>query len=88
MAQETLDDILSRFLTNSSETREDPHAFSNHCVMRDLSDLVFEGSQVNDIEKWKAISDETINAAGKQLLAMHSDQLKKVGSNEVTQLIN
>jgi hypothetical protein len=87
LAEETLEDILSRFLTNNTETRDDPHAFANHCVMRDLSDLVFKGSQVSDMETWKEISTETIHAGGKQLLARHSELLKEAGASDVTQMI-
>jgi hypothetical protein len=87
LAEETLVDIISRFLTNNTETRDDPHAFANHCVMRDLSDLVFEGSQVTDIETWKEICAETIHACGKQLLVRHSELLNEAGSGDVTQMI-
>ena len=87
MADETLGDILNRFLSNNLETREDPHAYANHCVMRDLSDIVFDGCQVNEMEKWNNISPEAIHAASRQLLVRHSNQLKEAGSDVVIQLI-
>lgn len=86
-AQETLCAKITRFINNQSLQREHAHAFANHCVIRDLSEVVFESGLVEDVEKWEEIPTATINAAAVTLLARHSEGLNNAGSLEVTQFI-
>jgi hypothetical protein len=86
-AQETVYDILDRFIHNRTETPDNPHAFPNHCILRDLSKIVFEGSMVTDIEQWKKIPTDTINATAVKLLKAHTVNLNEVGSKDVVQFL-
>ncbi len=86
-AQETVYDIIGRFIESQSLKRDNAHAFSNYCIMRDISEIVFESGLVGDIEKWKEIPAETINATAVKLLVRHSENLNNAGSMEVSQFI-
>jgi len=86
-AQETVYDIIGRFINSQSLNRDSAHAFSNHCIVRELSEIIFESGLVENIEKWKEIPAETINATAVKLLARHTENLTNSGSMEVSQFI-
>ena len=86
-ADETAYDIIGRFINNYTATKEGAHVFANYCVLRDMSDIIFESGLTGDMEKWKEIPAETINAAAVKLLAGHSENLNNAGSMEVSQFI-
>jgi hypothetical protein len=55
-------------------------------VIRDLSLRLFNDKFQNDINKWKQLEAETINAAALKLLSENTDALTKKGK-DVTFLI-
>lgn len=85
-AQTSLFDLIRSFELNSSTDRSNPHAFANHCALRDLA-VVCDVGDVSDMAKWKSMSPSTINSRAAALLKQNSIDLSNAGADTVTTII-
>jgi len=81
-------DLLNKFIKNSSGEPINAHAFANYCVIKNLSDLIFN---TNDSKKEKdllLIDAGIIRQKSKMLYYAHSKVLDSLGSEIVTAWIH
>jgi hypothetical protein len=72
------DRLIRRFIVNA---RDDPglaHSFANHCLIRDLSRMVFQQDYVTEPLKWHDIKFPAVNAAARELLEANSAVLDTI----------
>jgi hypothetical protein len=90
-AKESIFDLINFYIRSSNYDRENPHAFGNFCVIRDISGKLFanEGDSPleKNIEKWKSIPVEKINETAKKLLIENTKLMKQAGSETVTEFM-
>ncbi|MBN8571443.1 MAG: hypothetical protein J0M18_17605, partial [Ignavibacteria bacterium] len=86
-AKESIYNLINFFIHNSNYDRSNPHAFGNFCVIRDISNKLFDGKTESDIEKWKAVPGEKINKIAKELLITNTKLIKEAGSDTVSEFI-
>ncbi|MGB3017919.1 MAG: hypothetical protein WBC65_08935, partial [Ignavibacteria bacterium] len=60
------------------------HSVANYCVIRDLSEEIFEKEFVNDTEQWSVVSLKSINKASVKLLEKNTEDLMNAGSEVVS----
>jgi len=85
-ADTTLCNTIYFFIKNSNYDRNNPHAFGNFCVIRDISKKLF-GKTEENIDEWKKISVSQIQTAAKELLLKNSKDLKLAGADKVSEFI-
>jgi hypothetical protein len=86
-AKESLYGLINFFIRNSKLDRNNPHAFGNYCVIRDISGKLFEGKTESDIEKWKTVPAEEINKIAKELLLTNTKLMKEAGADKVSEFM-
>lgn len=88
-AKESLYNLIKFFLVNSKNDRDNPHAFGAFCLTRDLSKKLFADNIETemDIEKWKTIPVEKINAAAKELLIANTKLMNEFGADKVSEFM-
>jgi len=86
-AQETVYIIIERYINSQSQERGSAHPFANHCIIRDLSANIFDNGIAEDIEQWKEIPVDTINATAVKLLSIHTENLNNIGAENVVEFI-
>lgn len=86
-AKESIYSLINFFIHNSNKDRNNPHAFGNFCVIRDISGKLFDGKTESDIEKWKAIPVEKINKIAKEFLITNTKLMKEAGADKVSEFI-
>lgn len=86
-AKESLYGLINFFIKNSNFDRNNPHAFGNFCVVRDISKKLFDGKTETDMEKWKTIPFEKINETAKELLIENTKLLKEAGADKVSEFM-
>lgn len=86
-AKESVYNLINFFIRSSNYDRNNPHAFGNFCVARDVSKKLFDSELEKDIEKWKAIPVEKINETAKELLFENTKLLKEAGAETVSEFI-
>lgn len=71
------------FFINESDhsSYENSHPFANYCLIRDLSKVIFGAEFEKNINKWKAVSYQQINAAAVKLLIENTASLNSQGFN-------
>lgn len=76
-AKETLYNLISFFVSNSKNAKQNAHSFANYCLIRDLSKKLFNKEYESDLEAWKKLTVDQINNAAVKLLKEHTKLLKK-----------
>jgi hypothetical protein len=84
MASETLIRTLTFFINNADYESDNAHSVANYCVIRDLSEEIFETEFVNDTEQWSVVSLKSINKASVKLLEKNTEDLMNAGSEVVS----
>jgi hypothetical protein len=71
------------FFINESDhsNYENSHPFANYCLIRDLSKVIFGVEFEKNINKWKTVSYQQINAAAVKLLIDNTASLNSQGFN-------
>lgn len=86
-AQESLYELIGIFIRNSATDRQNPHAFANHCVIRDLSQACGLKGDNTSIASWEAVPATTLNAQAERLLKKNSLELSIAGADKVESFI-
>lgn len=86
-AKETVYKLLNKFIKRTDKKREYAHPFANYCVIRDLSEEIFNQEFVADTIEWKKISYQEINKASIKLIKQHTIELNKIGTETITEFI-
>lgn len=85
-ADETLYNTINFFIKNSNYDRNNPHAYGNFCVTRDIAKKLF-GKSEDNIDEWKKIPVSKINQEAKELLIKNTKELKHAGAETVSEFI-
>ncbi len=83
LAQETVYEVVKKFITNAKNDVSYAHGFANHTAIRMLSDKIFGAGFESNPEKWKQVPVKKINKTALKLLKDHSKQLKSLGADSV-----
>jgi hypothetical protein len=71
-------DALEQFVINASAAdRAFSHAYANHCLIRNLSRILFDSEYVDDLARWGNIPYRRLNDAAKQLYGESREKLAK-----------
>lgn len=81
LLSETLFKIIDFFITNANYESDIGHSVANYCVMRDMSEKLFQAEFENDINKWKEIDVYKINNTAYELLKINTTALKNSGTD-------
>lgn len=82
LLKQSIYSTIEFFINDSDQSSyENSHPFANYCVIRDLSEILFNIEFEKDIKKWKTILYERINAAAERLLRENTIALKNQKSN-------
>ena len=87
-SNETTHQLIEKFLNHTSKIKGNAHAFANHCVIRDLSKLLFKEEFVSEKETWLKIDPNLIREKSLFLFQQHTEKLEELGSEQVTELIH
>lgn len=87
-ANASMYELIRIFALNSSTDRQNPHAFANHCVLRDLSAACELMGDIANIESWRSIPLATIQSNARELLFRHTQNLLMAGAETVTEFIH
>ncbi len=79
--------LINKFIRNAQNQKGNAHSFANYCLVRDLSRLIFKEDFVKSNDKWKEVSSELIRKNSRFLLNKHTEELKALGSQTVTEFI-
>ena len=72
-------ETIKQRLNFSDYKSDSAHAFSNYCVMRDLSRVIFKENYVNDLTKWKSVTKAEVSAAARLIFDANTAALNKMG---------
>lgn len=87
-SRETTFRIISKFIANGYNNKNNAHGYANYCVIRDLSKLIFNMDYLTDNNEWNKVSKEIIKKKSLELYKIHTSQLHKIGAKTVTRYIN
>lgn len=88
-AEETALKLIGLFISQASTSITNPHGFANHCLIRDLSERLFQNKFMTDKELWKkAIAQNKLSETSRLLLQQHAEQLHRLGAKVVRQCIH
>jgi hypothetical protein len=80
--------LFKLFAGQAAKNEKSPHAFANHCVLRDLTNAIFNHEDFRSVaDEPKKLSSHRLNASAAQLLDSHSSVLIKRGSGKVRRII-
>jgi len=79
--------LLRFFLRNSAPDPDNGHAFANHCLVRDLSRVLFNREREEDPDVWKQVPIEQIQQASRELLFQNTRAMEAAGAGEVERFI-
>jgi hypothetical protein len=79
--------LIGMFINNAKYDKTNAHPFSNYCVIRDMSKLIFNSDIQNDLAKWKQLPKADINNAAKKLFLLNKDSLNTKGK-DVKSILN
>ena len=82
-AKEIMYGLIRFFLKNSAYDANNPHAYANFCVIRDLSRSLFNKEREEDIAAWKTLPVERIQQASTALLLKNTRDLEAAGAGSV-----
>ena len=86
-ARKSLYDLIAIFMRNSLSDRNNPHAFANHCVMRDLARQCQFDDKAGNLEVWKKAPISMINASATSLLRQNTSALIMAGADTVSTVL-
>lgn len=87
-AKETVSELLSIFIKRAKNNKNYAHPFANYCVIRDLSEEIFNQEFVADTTEWKKIPYQEINKASIKLIKQHTTDLNDVGAKRISEFID
>ena len=73
--------LIGMFINNAKYDKTNAHPFSNYCIIRDLSKLLFNVDFEKDLTKWQLISKKDINNAARKLFLQNTEMLDKNGKD-------
>jgi hypothetical protein len=86
-ADKTLYGLIGFFLSNISYDPEDPHAYANFCVMRDLSMTLFNSERQEDMGAWRKLPPSAVHEASATLLRLNTKGLEEAGARKVDRFV-
>lgn len=84
LADATMIDLIGKFIANSKNDANNPHAFANFHLISRLSEKLFNETFVDSLQRWKAADPKDLKEAARLLLTQHSLELDQAGSETVT----
>ncbi|MFZ1685507.1 MAG: hypothetical protein WAU88_15425, partial [Candidatus Zixiibacteriota bacterium] len=79
MADTILFQTIDFFIQNGNYDSENGHSIANFCVIRDLSEMLFQVECERDLDKWKALPIATIHASATAALQANTRELESSG---------
>ena len=81
LAKKTLFKIIESFIQNANYDSENGHSIADYCVIRDLSQSLFQVYFEKDISKWQGLSIEKIHTSASELLRANTRALQQKGKD-------
>lgn len=89
LANRTAKKMFQVFTSRADYNRESPHAFSYHCVLRDLTKRLYGHEDFHKVShEISRVKVSELNFAAVQLLQYHSSLLRRKGRTKVRRLIS
>lgn len=86
-ARTTTHRLLRFLMRNSAPDPANGHAFANHCLVRDLSRMLFDKDREDDPAAWEQVPVERIQQASRELLLQNTQDMVAAGAAEVERFI-
>ncbi|AXY73740.1 hypothetical protein D3H65_07010 [Paraflavitalea soli] len=79
LANQSLYQLIEFFIMNANYDSENGHSVANYCAIRDLSKAVMGRAFEKDMQQWKSIPMDRINAAAYKVLEENTKALQAIG---------
>jgi hypothetical protein len=81
LARVTLLNLIDTFISSANYHSGNGHNVADHCVIRDLSNALFNSSFEKDMDKWRLLDGAAINQAAAKQLAKNTRILRSRGKS-------
>lgn len=82
-AESTSSELLKNFLFTANHDRDHAHPFANYCVMRDLSQSLFDRDLVKDAGMWEELDKANVRKTAASLLKKNTHDLNMAGPKQI-----
>lgn len=69
--------LINSFIDGGKYDITNSHPYANYCIIRDLSEILFNTHYERNMEKWKVLDVDEIHEAAKELYKRNTENLKK-----------
>jgi len=73
--------LIKNFLSVAKYDLSNPHSFADYCIIRDLSQILFNVDFQKDLIKWEQLPKSSIHETALQLFLLNTDKLNRAGKH-------